>query len=125
MHNLESEQNTEFAFLEIVDRVLIEMDKKNTPITIFMDLSKTFDTLDHAILLEKLKYYVINGVAHKLMESYLTNRKQYVEMDGIKSDMLGITAGVPQGSIFGPLLFIIYINDIANSSNLFFYNLYR
>ncbi len=72
------------------------MDKKNTPITIFMDLSKAFDTLDHAILLEKLKYYGITGVAYKQMESYLTNRKQYVEMDGIKSDMLRITAGVPQ-----------------------------
>ncbi len=89
-----------------------------------MDLSKAFDTLDHAILLETLKYYDITGVAHKVMESYLTNRKQYVEMDGIKSDMLSITVGVTQGSILGPRLFIIYINDIANSSNLFDFIVY-
>ncbi len=58
------------------------MDKMNIQINIFLDLSKAFDTLDHRILLEKLKYYGINGVAYELMESYITNRKQYVEMDG-------------------------------------------
>ncbi len=81
-----------------------------------MDLMKSFDTLIHTILLEKLKHY---GIAGKLMESYITNRKQYVEKDGTKSKLLTISTGVPQGSILGPLLFIKYINDIANSSNLF------
>ncbi len=88
--------------------------KMNTPINIFLDLSKAFDTLNHKILLEKLN----------LMESYITNRKQYVDMDGVESDILSITTGVPQGSILGSLLFIIYINDIANASNLFKFIIY-
>ncbi len=79
---------------------------------------QAFDTLDHIILLEKLKYYGINGVAHELIENYI-NRKQYVEMDGTKSNLLSITTGVPQGSILGLLLFIIYINDISNARSLF------
>ncbi len=118
-YGFRTEHSTEVTSLELVDRVLIEMHKTNTPITIFMDLSKVFGTLDHVILLEILKYYGITGVAYKLMESYLINGKQYVEIDGIKSDMLSITAGVPQGSILGLRLFIIYTNDIANLSNLF------
>ncbi len=97
------------------------MDKKHTPINIFLDLSKAFDTLENTILLEKLKHYGIAGVAYKLMESYITNRKQYVKIDGTKSKLLTISTGVPQGSILGPLLFI---NDIANSSNLFDFIIY-
>ncbi len=95
------------------------MDKNNTPLNIFLDLSKAFDTLDHEILLEKLKYYGIIGVPHRLMECYITNRKQYVDIDDVQSEMLTVTTGVPQGSILGPLIFIIYLNDIAKVSNLF------
>jgi hypothetical protein len=124
-YGFRSEHSTEFATLELVDKVMFEMDKMNTPISIFLDLSKAFDTLDHKILIEKLKYYGINGVALKLMESYMSNRKQYVVMDGIESDLMNITTGVPQGSILGPLLFIIYINDIANSSKLFDFIIYE
>ncbi len=83
------------------------------------DLSKALDTLDHKILLVTLKYYGIIGVAYRLMDSYITNRKQYIDIDDVQSDMLTVTTGVPQGSILGPLLFIIYLNDIANTSNLF------
>ncbi len=84
------------------------MDKKHTPINICLDLSKAFDTLDHTLLLEKLKHYGFAGVAYKLMKSYITNRKQYVEIDGTKSKLLNISTGVPQSSILGPLLFILY-----------------
>ncbi len=110
------EHSTEYAALELIDRVIIEMDKKNTPINVFLDLLKAFNTINHTILLEKLKYHDIDGIALELMESY---RTQYVKIDGVKSDLLNLLTGEPQGSILGPLLFIIYITDIANASKLF------
>ncbi len=69
---------------------MLEMDKKSTTINIFLDLSKSFDTLNHEILLQKLKYYGITGIALNLMKSYITNRKQFVIIDDIKTDMLPI-----------------------------------
>ncbi len=95
-----------------------------TPIGIFRDLSKAFDTLNHEIFLNKLNFYGFHGTALKLMESYLTDCKQFVQMDNTKSDFLTITTRVPHGSIIGPLLFIIYINDIAQASNLFDFIIY-
>ncbi len=89
------------------------MDKNETSINIYLDLSKAFVTLDHSILLAKMEYYGIRDNSLKLFQNYLTNRKQYVEFKDIKSDILEINTGVPQGSIRGPLLFIIYINDMA------------
>ncbi len=100
-----TENSTEFASLELIDRVIVEMDKEHTPINIFLDLSKTFYTLDHTILLEKLKHNGIAGVAYKLMESYITNRQQYVEIDESKSKLLNISTGVPQDSILGAPLY--------------------
>ena len=73
-----------------------------------MDLSKTFDTLDHNILLHKLHYYGIKGTDLSWFSSYLTNRTQYVEIDRVKSSTLTMKTGVPQASILGPLLFLIY-----------------
>ena len=111
--------STELAALDLIDRILTEMDKGNIPLCIFLDLSKAFDTLDHHILLNKLNYYGINNVEAKLFKSYLTDRSQYVEFDDTKSDTLPISTGVPQGSILGPLLFIIYMNDIAEITSIF------
>ena len=108
------------------------MDKGNIPINIYLDIpinlyldmSKAFDILDHRILIDKLKYYGITGTALDLFISYLSNRKQYVDFKGIKSNALDIKTGVPQGSILGPLLFIIFINDFSKSSNLFDFIIY-
>ena len=83
-----------------------------------MDLSKAFDTLDHTILLHKLRYYGVQGSALSWFKSYLTNRYQYVEIDGTKSSTQMLKTGVPQGSVLGPLLFLIYMNDIPNSSTV-------
>lgn len=113
--------STELATLELTDRLLHFMDKKSpdTPFCIYMDLSKAFDVLDHSILMDKLNFYGLDQLAISLLSNYLTNRKQFVVYDNIHSDQQIIRTGVPQGSILGPLLFLIFINDISESSSLF------
>ena len=111
--------STELATLELIDRVINSMDNNEIPIAIFLDFSKAFDTIDHEILLYKLKYYGINNNALQLLQSYLSNRKQYTVLDNVESSFLSIKTGVPQGSILGPLLFIIYVNDLHLASKMF------
>ena len=111
--------STELASLELVDKVFQYLDQGKLPLSIFLDLSKAFDTLDHHILLDKLKYYGISNTPLKWFASYLHDRKQYLDFDGIRSSTAYICTGVPQGSILGPLLFIICINDIHMASQNF------
>ena len=111
--------STEQATLELTDRIISAMDNNDVPIGIFLDLSKAFDTIDHAILLSKLEHYGVDGIPLQLVKNYLTNRKQYVKLNEVNSNLLPINTGVPQGSILGPLLFIIYINDFARASSIF------
>ena len=77
-----------------------------------MDLQKAFDTVDHQILLAKLNHYGIRGVSNDWFKSYLSNRSQYVSINGYDSSLPAITCGVSQGSVLGPLLFLLYINDL-------------
>ena len=87
-------------------------------------MSKAFDTIDHHILISKLHFYGIRNTELNWFTSYLTNRSQFVEIDDTYSNLLMLNTGVPQGSILGPLLFIIYINDISNSTTFFNFIMY-
>ena len=90
-------------------------------LAVLCDLSKAFDVINHEILLQKMNNYGIRGIAHDWFVSYLSDRQQFVEIDGEMSKRVPIKNGVPQGSILGPLLYLIYINDMGNSCTGIFY----
>ena len=94
------------------------MDNQEHTIGVFIDLKKAFDTIDHKILLQKLYNYGLRGKSNDWIRSYLKNRKQYVKIEECKSELMDVVCGVPQGSILGPKLFIIYINDMIKTSKL-------
>ena len=111
---------TETALLNYIDNLQQELNNKKYSISVFLDLSKAFDVIDHTILKKKLEHYGFRGKFLEFLLNFIKNRKYFVHINGKNSETKTVNIGVPQGSTLGPLLFLIYINDMIHISDLFF-----
>ena len=111
---------TDIALIVLIDKIMSALNEGDYVLGVVLDLSKAFDTVDHNILLMKLYKYGIRGVAYDWIKSYLEERKQYVSFNKHDSSTMDIKCGVTQGAILGPLLFLIYVNDLSNVSSILF-----
>ena len=104
--------STVHAALELIESISNSIDSKHHCAGVFIDLKKAFDTVNHKLLVERLSFYGVRGIANTWLENYLMNIKQYVVVDNQASRMQFIKCGVPQGSVLGPVLFLLFINDM-------------
>jgi hypothetical protein len=107
--------STSLALIEVIDSIYYHLDRNQFVMWLYLDLRKAFDTVNHHILLWKLYNYGIRGITHRWFSSYLENKRQYTSVNGINSEITKVTCGVPQGSALGPLLFLLYVNDMPNA----------